>query len=149
MQVLPEGNIHGIFSIINNKTLIFYQILNNPYFQPIEISLSDIKEIIKYRYMFSSVGLEIWIFNKKKSFLFIFEDQNIQENLYKLLKNKCSKIFPEISSNKNYYRELWINGEISNFDYLMYLNAIANRSFNDLSQYPIFPWVISDYSSSG
>ena len=27
----------------------------------------------------------------------------------------------------------------------MYLNTIANRSFNDISSYPIFPWVIYDY----
>jgi len=24
---------------------------------------------------------------------------------------------------------------------------MGNRSFNDLTQYPIFPWVISDYKS--
>lgn len=42
----------------------------------------------------------------------------------------------------------WINGEISNYDYLMFLNTASNRSFNDLSQYPIFPWVLSDYSSA-
>ena len=30
----------------------------------------------------------------------------------------------------------------------MQLNTIAGRTFNDLSQYPIFPWVIMDYTSS-
>jgi WD40 repeat protein len=29
----------------------------------------------------------------------------------------------------------------------MQLNLIAGRTFNDLSQYPIFPWVIKDYKS--
>lgn len=24
---------------------------------------------------------------------------------------------------------------------------MADRTFNDLTQYPVFPWVISDYSS--
>ena len=42
----------------------------------------------------------------------------------------------------------WQNGVISNYDYLLYLNSCADRSFNDLSQYPVFPWVISDYSST-
>ena len=37
--------------------------------------------------------------------------------------------------------------QVSNFEYLMYLNREANRSFNDLSQYPVFPWVLSDYTS--
>ena len=42
---------------------------------------------------------------------------------------------------------MWVNGQISNFEYLMYLNTIANRSFNDLSQYPVFPWIIFDYNT--
>ena len=29
----------------------------------------------------------------------------------------------------------------------MHLNTIAGRSYNDLSQYPIFPWIIADYTS--
>lgn len=41
----------------------------------------------------------------------------------------------------------WVNREISNFDYLMQLNTIAGRSYNDLSQYPVFPWIIADYTS--
>lgn len=42
---------------------------------------------------------------------------------------------------------LWQNRQISNFDYLMHLNQAGNRSFSDLSQYPIFPWVLADYDS--
>ena len=38
----------------------------------------------------------------------------------------------------------WQNGLISNFDYLMYLNFVGDRTFNDLTQYPVFPWVVSD-----
>ena len=30
----------------------------------------------------------------------------------------------------------WEKGEISNFQYLMYLNTLAGRSYNDLMQYP-------------
>lgn len=41
----------------------------------------------------------------------------------------------------------WCNGEISNFQYLMLLNTIAGRTFNDLTQYPVFPFVLSDYTS--
>jgi hypothetical protein len=31
-------------------------------------------------------------------------------------------------------QEKWLNGKISNFDYLMALNTIAGRSYNDLCQ---------------
>lgn len=37
--------------------------------------------------------------------------------------------------------------EISNFDYFMYLNTLAGRSYNDYMQYPVFPWVLADYHS--
>ncbi|ESN92294.1 hypothetical protein HELRODRAFT_194322 [Helobdella robusta] len=38
-------------------------------------------------------------------------------------------------------------GEISNFEYLMCLNTLAGRSYNDLMQYPVFPWIVADYDS--
>ena len=37
--------------------------------------------------------------------------------------------------------------QVSNFDYLMHLNREAGRSFKDLTQYPVFPWVIADWDS--
>lgn len=39
----------------------------------------------------------------------------------------------------------WTNGDISNVHYLNILNMFAGRSHNDLSQYPVFPWVIHNY----
>ncbi|KAK6462101.1 hypothetical protein DFJ63DRAFT_143436 [Scheffersomyces coipomensis] len=41
----------------------------------------------------------------------------------------------------------WRMGEMSNFYYLMIINTLAGRTFNDLTQYPVFPWVIADYTS--
>ncbi|XP_069573980.1 WD repeat- and FYVE domain-containing protein 4 [Brachyistius frenatus] len=41
----------------------------------------------------------------------------------------------------------WQKGEISNFEYLMHLNTIAGRTYNDLMQYPVFPWILADYQS--
>ncbi|EAY23633.1 Beige/BEACH domain containing protein [Trichomonas vaginalis G3] len=42
----------------------------------------------------------------------------------------------------------WVSRQISNFEYLLYLNKFSGRTFNDASQYPIMPWVLSDYTSS-
>jgi factor associated with neutral sphingomyelinase activation len=41
----------------------------------------------------------------------------------------------------------WQKGSISNYDYLLVLNSAAGRTMHDLSRYPVFPWVISDYES--
>lgn len=45
------------------------------------------------------------------------------------------------------YTQKWCNHEMTNFEYLMKLNTIAGRTYNDLSQYPIFPWILKDYVS--
>lgn len=42
----------------------------------------------------------------------------------------------------------WQERRISNADYLMILNTIAGRTMNDLTQFPIFPWVLADYDSA-
>lgn len=42
---------------------------------------------------------------------------------------------------------LWSSGQISNFEYLTHLNKHAGRSFNDLMQYPVFPFILRDYTS--
>lgn len=41
----------------------------------------------------------------------------------------------------------WRSGEMSNFYYLIIINTLAGRTFNDLTQYPVFPWIIADYTS--
>ena len=43
--------------------------------------------------------------------------------------------------------QLWREGLLTNWEYLMQLNKMAGRSYNDLMQYPVFPFVIGDYSS--
>ena len=43
--------------------------------------------------------------------------------------------------------EFWSNNLISNYDYLMILNTLSGRTYNDLSQYPIYPWIIKQYNS--
>jgi hypothetical protein len=42
----------------------------------------------------------------------------------------------------------WQHGKISNLEYLLFCNLAAGRSFNDLTQWPVFPWVLADYVST-
>jgi len=53
----------------------------------------------------------------------------------------------EVDQLSNNFQK-WQQGLMSTYDYLLYLNLIAGRSFQDLNQFPIFPWVLSDYTSS-
>ena len=39
------------------------------------------------------------------------------------------------------YTNAWVEGELKNFDYLMILNKISGRTFGDILNHPVFPWV--------
>ena len=39
----------------------------------------------------------------------------------------------------------WKNWEFSNFELLMILNYFSNRSYNDITQYPVLPWILTNY----
>jgi len=42
----------------------------------------------------------------------------------------------------------WVYGELSNLEYLLFLNRLAGRTTNDPNHYPIVPWTM-DFSSPG
>ncbi|XP_021904492.1 BEACH domain-containing protein C2 [Carica papaya] len=54
---------------------------------------------------------------------------------------------PDQLLKRTHLMERWARWEISNFEYLMQLNTLAGRSYNDITQYPVFPWILSDYTS--
>ncbi|KAJ3430955.1 beige/beach-related [Anaeramoeba flamelloides] len=62
-------------------------------------------------------------------------------------KNKKLKLVKDLFEKVNKLSSKWKNNQISNFNYLMKLNFLAGRSFNDLNKYPIFPWIFKDYQS--
>ncbi|KAL3849903.1 hypothetical protein ACJIZ3_011785 [Penstemon smallii] len=58
--------------------------------------------------------------------------------------NEGSRLFKVMEKS---FSKRWQNGEISNFQYIMHLNTLAGRGYSDLTQYPVFPWVLEDYES--
>lgn len=78
------------------------------------------------------------------------EDINIRNGLsHYTLSSRVASVFSHSSSSSLSFEALrkWQNGEISNFYYLIVINTLAGRTFNDITQYPVFPWVIADYTS--
>ncbi|XP_009676148.2 WD repeat- and FYVE domain-containing protein 4 isoform X3 [Struthio camelus] len=119
-------------------------------------SYHDIKEIHLMRFLLQEIALEIFFRNGYSKFL-VFHDSDRN----KMFKRFCSfqpalksKGITEESLNIRKHTggektmlQKWQKREISNFDYLMYLNTLAGRSYNDYMQYPVFPWVLADYHS--
>lgn len=69
----------------------------------------------------------------------------VQEEISTGFSSKFGSIFNTPAWNPAMRR--WAKGELSNFHYLMLVNTMAGRTFNDLTQYPVFPWVLADYTS--
>uniref|UniRef100_A0A8C3E388 WDFY family member 4 n=1 Tax=Corvus moneduloides TaxID=1196302 RepID=A0A8C3E388_CORMO len=102
-------------------------------------SYHDIKEIHLMRFLLQEIALEIFFKNGYSRFL-VFHDSDRN----KIFKRFCS-FQPSVDFNACFLSLQ--KREISNFDYLMYLNTLAGRSYNDYMQYPVFPWVLADYHS--
>ncbi|CAK73347.1 unnamed protein product (macronuclear) [Paramecium tetraurelia] len=113
------------------------------------INSSQILEIQTRRYSHKEIAIEIFCKNTK-SYFFVLYDQDRrtqflnqikQNNLFTVVVDKRAEFLAKE------YTKKWVKGKLSNFEYLMLINKYSGRSFNDLNQYPIFPWVIGDYTS--
>jgi len=82
------------------------------------------------------------VFNSNESFLFVFHDRDARDTIKEILTSNAPKI---IEMHLDVITKMWMNGYLSNYDYLIYLNRFSSRSFNDISQYPVFPWIIHEF----
>ncbi|EFR00996.1 WD repeat and FYVE domain-containing protein 3 [Nannizzia gypsea CBS 118893] len=74
-----------------------------------------------------------------------FETLRSEGNNSQFFGSKLVNVFSQMPSHPATRK--WLKGEMSNFHYLMLVNTLAGRTFNDLTQYPVFPWVLADYTS--
>lgn len=112
----------------------------------VKFSISEVTELSLYRYKFSYKAVRVSV--KGKEMIFCFEDKKTAEGILEKLGQKCPNTVEKLREELHKYQQMWVNGWMSNFDYLMLLNKLANRSFCDISQYPVMPWVLKQYSSS-
>ncbi|KAG5684962.1 hypothetical protein PVAND_014167 [Polypedilum vanderplanki] len=120
---------------------------------------SEIRAIFSRRYLLQNVALEIFLASRT-SILFAFPDQHTVKKVIKALPRvgvgikygipqtrRASMMSPRQLMRNSNMTQKWQRREISNFEYLMFLNTIAGRTYNDLNQYPVFPWVLTNYES--
>ncbi len=120
-----------------------------------QLLIKDIVQLHTRASFYTENSLEIF-FRTGKVYLFNFYDVETQSVFLKKLVEQRGKdksqvmVFKRRMDNflKHGYTNMWLNNEISNFEYLMLCNTFAGRTFNDLGQYPVFPWIIQDYNSS-
>ena len=140
------------------------------------IEYINIKYMFLRYYFYIQSGLEIYTNNNKVYFLNFKTNKDLLSFTKDVIMHSNEKFaFKEIKAEdykgkkllgyelykpniklKDISKEFFINNkmiqwqlrEISTLEYLMWLNIYSGRSFNDLTQYPIFPWLLTNYDKN-
>ncbi|KAF3691862.1 Neurobeachin-like protein 2 [Channa argus] len=114
--------------------------------------LSQLREVHLRRYNLRRSALELFFIDQ--AHYFINFRKKVRNKVYsRILGLRPPNLFyfgsrsPQELLKASGLTQKWVCREISNFEYLMQLNTIAGRTYNDLSQYPVFPWILCDYTS--
>jgi len=146
--LLKNGSSYFLVFNIDKRDEIFNQIMShlNNYYQKykkqpsiINFSLTEIKNpnlfYLKYSPKnFSQIQSNQSSIKKKPSL-------PPEKPTYKIILDSIK------TSNDQSLRENWINIKITNFDYIMLLNTLSGRTYNDFSQYLIFPWILQNFNN--
>ncbi|XP_024012912.1 BEACH domain-containing protein C1 [Eutrema salsugineum] len=117
--------------------------------------MSSLHQIYSRRYLLRKSALDIFMVDRSNYF-FDFGNTEGRRDAYRTIVQArpphLNNIYlatqrPEQLLRRSQLMERWARWEISNFEYLMQLNTLAGRSYNDITQYPVFPWILSDYVS--
>uniref|UniRef100_A0A8K9WNN0 Lysosomal trafficking regulator n=1 Tax=Oncorhynchus mykiss TaxID=8022 RepID=A0A8K9WNN0_ONCMY len=105
----------------------------------------EIKEVHKRWWQLRDNAVEIFLTNGR-TLLLAFHTTKFRDDVYH---NILTSDLPNLLEYGNItaLTHLWGSGQISNFEYLTHLNKHSGRSFNDLMQYPVFPFILKDYIS--
>ena len=118
------------------------------------IPLNLIEQIIYRNFLFYKQALEIFLFNGKSYFFNLYEFAYLEDFIQdlKALYEYWEINLPEIITDpidyfhkKNYTKD-WQENKISTLKYLLLINKFTGRTYNDLSTYLIFPWILNDYT---
>nr|XP_057915488.1 protein FAN [Doryrhamphus excisus] len=145
-MVLPLVSNPGHACITDDN--LYFQPLNG-YPEPvIQIKLQQVRRIYKRRHGLRPLGLEVFCSeNDFCSDIYLkFYNTTDRDEMYYYIATFLDNHVTEHTAES--YMLQWQRGHLSNFQYLLHLNNLADRSCNDLSQYPAFPWVLADYTSA-
>ncbi|CCI40035.1 unnamed protein product [Albugo candida] len=116
-----------------------------------------IRSMYRRRFLLDGMnGLEFYFVDGNSCFFGLHRDDDV-DLIYAIVRErkppclvKTSKAFlpADRMFAKMKWTDMWRRREISNFEYLMLLNIAAGRSYNDIAQYPILPWILKEYQST-
>ncbi|XP_044046004.1 lipopolysaccharide-responsive and beige-like anchor protein isoform X3 [Siniperca chuatsi] len=141
------------FKAIDPKILAYTEGLHGKWL------FTEIRAVFSRRYLLQNTALEIFMANRTAVMLNFPDAAMVKKVVHSLPRvgvgtnfglpqtRRISLATPKQLFKASNMTQRWQRREISNFEYLMFLNTISGRTFNDLNQYPVFPWVITNYDS--
>ena len=109
--------------------------------EKIELFIEEIKnELNEHKKDIEDILIEYTKFDEKIGFI----------NKKNIFLNTNLQILTKKKKYMNLYTlyEKWKTWQISTLKMIMIMNLYSNRSYNDINQYPVFPWIITDYTSA-
>ncbi|XP_048261477.1 lysosomal-trafficking regulator isoform X2 [Bombus terrestris] len=107
--------------------------------------LEDIRELHRRRYQLQERAIEIFLITGRTYLLAFNSSKERDEFVTELSACNLPRRIP--GDDLNEAISLWRSGALTNWEYITCLNKLAGRSYNDLMQYPVFPFVLADYTS--
>lgn len=114
------------------------------------IEAEEVSEIFARRFIHKQTAFELFLKDGRSFYFNVFTPESRNE-VFEIFKSwrGVKVVTPALCAQYlRGYTKKWRFCEISNFEYLMIVNKCASRSFNDMSQYPVFPWVLKEYLKS-
>ena len=115
------------------------------------ILFNEIEQILERRFLLMWQALEIYLKNGKSYFFNFITLDGCKYILDFFRKNSITKDKIQEKSyfkNQKYITSEWVEERLSTYEYLLFLNKYSARTYNDPNQYPIFPWLIQNYTET-
>ncbi|KAG2780986.1 hypothetical protein PC129_g16903 [Phytophthora cactorum] len=145
-RIVPLLKYPGCLMLTNQRLYFQPAQVNNVGDPVLNWAYNTIEYLYKRRHMLKQTGLEIFLKNGE-SFFFSFRNHHDRDEVYDMMVNQPDLKHLQQTDLESMLRK-WQQREVSNYDYLVYLNNAAGRTKNDLTQYPVFPWILNDYQSA-
>ena len=141
-RLLPEGIQLGAF-VLTQSSFHFYPLVNAKPSEQVHVIFKGVNFAMRFTYLQEPVGVQVFLYSSPWPVVLIFETEEKRENIYSFLQNRVK--FHNPIDELPRVTEMWTTGKMSNFNYLTFVNSVSGRTVMDLSQYPVFPWVIRNY----
>ena len=131
------SSLDGDIIVRDKQLIIFYQ---------------NINELLLRRFLYMWQSLEMYLKDGRSYYFNLFSEDKLKQlitsltSMLKAHKHTYTAVLSLEAITKIIKENQlkWKNGAITVYDYLLFINKYASRTYKDVNQYPVFPWVTTN-----